>query len=260
MGKRSVVSILRSANRAGEVLEAMKCTDQWMDLTFMYLGLKAPKFPFHFKTRKGQKITVNTFHDLITVWVIFCRHEYRIPKNTKVVIDAGANIGTFSIYASGNNVEEIFAIEPFPETYSQLEKNINENSLSQTVKLNAIALANETGKRNMDLSEGPSQSRGLLESDDSNGLAVETFTLADFLNKIGKDQIDLLKIDIEGGEHEVFHSSTPETLQKIKHIAMEYHPDAPKKDLFDKITSSNFKLIHDYAISGASGVAYFERM
>jgi len=69
----------------------------------------------------------------------------------------------------------------------------------------------------------------------------------------------MLKIDIEGGEHEVFESSSPETLQKIKHIAMEYHPTAPKKPLFDKITSSNFKLIFDYKISEASGVAYFER-
>ena len=42
--------------------------------------------------------------------MIFCRHEYKIPPGTKVVIDAGANIGTFSIYASTQNVQEIYFV------------------------------------------------------------------------------------------------------------------------------------------------------
>lgn len=225
----------------------------------MYLGLKEPQLPFTFVTRKGQKMEVNTFHDLITIWVIFCREEYKVPKGSKVIIDAGANIGSFSIYASTGEVEEIHAIEPFPETFSLLEQNIKANALDTKVKLNAMALADKTGTRNMDLTEGASQSRGLLEENDPEGLKVETSTLKDFLDKIGKDEVDMLKIDIEGGEHEVFMSSTPETLQRIKYIAMEYHPKAPKQPLFDKITSSNFELTFDYKISEASGVAYFKR-
>ena len=260
MTKRRFFRLLKSFNRAPEVLNCIRCTGQWKDLIFAYLGLKSLSFPYNFETRHGQKITINTFHDLVTVWVIFCRHEYKIPKDTSVVIDAGANIGTFSIYASGKNVKEIFAIEPFPDTYSQLEKNIKRNGLENKVKLNSLALANETGTRNMDLSDGPSQSRGLLEDQDKSGLTVTTSTLADFLNTIGKDEIDFLKIDIEGGEHEVFHSSTTETLRRIKYIAMEYHPDASKSDLFNKITQAQFKLTHDYAISSASGVAYFKRL
>lgn len=259
MGRRNLSSILKSAHRAGEVINCMKCTNQWLELTMMYLGLKKAHFPFQFKTRSGQKIELNTFHDLVTVWVIFCRHEYKIPKNAKVVIDAGANIGTFSVYAAGEKVEKIYAIEPFPETFSQLQKNIQSNGLSKKVKLNALALADQTGTRNMDLTEGPSQSRGLLKDTDPEGLKVETSTLSDFLHNIGQNEVDMLKIDIEGGEHEVFQSATPEVIQKIKYIAMEYHPNAPKEGLFNKIQSSNFTLIHDYPISGSSGVAYFQR-
>jgi FkbM family methyltransferase len=260
MAKRSLLGILKRFDRAGEVLECIKCTSQWWDLTTMYLGLKAPKFPFHFQTRKGQKIELNTFHDLITVWVIFCRHEYPVPEGAQVVIDAGANIGTFSIYASFKQAQEIHALEPFPETYSQLEQNIRANRLENKVHLNAVALADQTGTRKMDLSDGPSQSRGLLGQDQNEGLEVKTLTLQKFIENLNHSEIDLLKIDIEGGEHEVFHSSTPETLKKIKNIAMEYHPNKPKKDLFNKITSSGFQLVQDFPISHASGVATFKRL
>ncbi len=260
MRTRSLSKILKNADRAAEVINCFKCTPQWLEFTMMYLGLKQPQFPYFFKTRQGQEIEINTAHDLVTVWVIFCRHEYKIPANTKIVIDAGANIGTFSIYASAEKVEKIYAIEPFPETFDQLKKNIAKNDLEKVVELKAIALADQTGTRNMDMNEGPSQSRGLLQGDDPSGLKVETFTLSDFLKQIGHEEIDLLKIDIEGGEHEVFQSSSPEVLRKFKNIAMEYHPNAPKEGLFEKIQSSNFQLVHDFPISAASGVAYFKRM
>lgn len=259
MTKRGFGKLIKNRDRAGEIIGCFQKTSQWLELSMAYLGLKDLKYPYLFKTRKGQQITINTFHDLVTVWVIFFREEYKLPRNAKTVIDAGANIGTFSIYASGMNVDHIFAIEPFPETFEQLSHNISQNNLAKTVELKAIALANETGSRNMDLAEGPSQSRGLLDSENAEGLQVSTFTLEDFLQSIDKNEVDLLKIDIEGGEHEVFHSSSDETLQKIKHIAMEYHPNASKEALFDRITRANFKLTHDFEISHASGVAYFSR-
>lgn len=260
MRKLKLSQLLKNLSRAGEVARCFQTTSQWADLTQAYLGLKSLTYPYSFKTRKGQKLTINTFHDLVTVWVIFFREEYKIPNGAQVVIDAGANIGTFSVYASGKNVKKIYAIEPFPETHEQLSANIKLNNLSDKVDMKAIALADSTGTRTMDLSEGPSQSRGLLQASEMDqGLKVSTYTLADFLKSIGQDQVDLLKIDIEGGEHEVFHSSSDETLRKIKSIAMEYHPNKPKKELFDRIQRANFKLTHDFAISEASGVAYFSR-
>lgn len=257
MAKRSLSRLIKNTHRAGEVLQAMKVSPQWFALTKAYLGFGDLNYPFQFQTRVGQKITLNTFHDLITIWVIFFRHEYKIPDKTKVVIDAGANIGSFSIYAS-TKAKEIYALEPFPETCAQLQKNITQNKLEDKVKIIPVALANKTGTRNMDLSEGPSQSRGLLGSDASKGLEVKTSTLEDFFNSIGKEKIDLLKIDIEGGEHEVFHSTSDQTLARINNIAMEYHPCQPKKTLFDRIQKANFDLTFDYPISEASGVAYFK--
>lgn len=255
-----MLKLLMSLNRAGEIYQCYQITAQWQELTWAYLGARGLLYPFRFETRDGQKIVLNSFHDLVTVWVIFCRQEYKIPGDAQVVIDAGANIGTFSIYACNKNVKEIYAIEPFPETFNQLQKNIDLNGLKNKVKLKALALAKESGNRLMDLNNGPSQSRGLLKKNDSHlGLKVPTLTLADFLKSINKEEIDLLKIDIEGGEHEVFHNSDDQTLKKIKHIAMEYHPNESKSALFDRLEKANFKLTHDFSISAQSGVAYFSR-
>ena len=37
------------------------------------------------------------------------------------------------------------------------------------------------------------------------------------------EQIDLMKVDIEGSERDVFAAATPEVLRRFKRIAMEYH-------------------------------------
>ena len=36
-------------------------------------------------------------------------------------------------------------------------------------------------------------------------------------------EIDFLKVDIEGSEHDVFAAASPELLGRFKRIAMEYH-------------------------------------
>lgn len=260
MAKRSLKHLIKNFGRAGEIVECMRSTPQWSDLTLAYLGIKPLSFPFLFRTRSGLKMELNTFHDLVTIWVIFFRKEYKVPKNASVVIDAGANIGSFSIFASTQEVQKIYAIEPFPETNAELLKNLKMNQLENLVEVKEIALADNTGTRCMDISEGPSQSRGVFEEGTTEeGLQVSTMTLADFLTSTGQESIDLLKIDIEGGEHEVFHSSTDETLQKIKKITMEYHPNASKEKLFERVLKAGFQLTFDFKISSDSGVAYFDR-
>ena len=166
MDFQRVVSSFLKVHRAVEVTECLRTSAQWSEITQAYLGLKPLKFPYEFVTRRGLRLTLNSFHDLVTIWVIFCRHEYRVPANTEVVVDAGANIGTFSIYACSHLAKKVYAVEPFPETFSQLKKNIEANKLGDRVTMKTLALADSTGFRNMDTQEAPSQSRGLLQADD----------------------------------------------------------------------------------------------
>jgi hypothetical protein len=53
---------------------------------------------------------------------------------------------------------------------------------------------------------------------------IQSYTLQDFLDKAGVNSCDLMKVDIEGAEYDVFMAAT-EVLKKrtIKNIALEYH-------------------------------------
>lgn len=257
MSKKRFFKIFIYLFRAKEVINCIMTTPQWLTLIMGYLNLKPLDYPFEFSTRKGQKIVLNNFYDLVTVWVIFFRKEYAIPQSCRVMIDAGANIGTFSIYSSTFNVEKIYAIEPFPMTFDQFKKNIDLNSLNPKIKSFQLALSGSDGTRTMDLSPGPSQSRGLLADTNEKGLTVPAMSLKSFLSQIGEKKIDLLKIDIEGGEYDVFEHCDQETFNKINEIVMEYHPTGDKKNLFRQLTHHGYLLKKEIKFSPKSGLAHF---
>ena len=50
---------------------------------------------------------------------------------------------------------------------------------------------------------------------------VETISLATILNNI--EHVDLLKLDCEGGEYDIFTNSSRDVLDKMDNIWMEYH-------------------------------------
>jgi hypothetical protein len=56
-------------------------------------------------------------------------------------------------------------------------------------------------------------------------LEVETIGLEDAITATGFPRIDLLKIDIEGAEHEVFAGMSPATLSSAAFCVVECHPE-----------------------------------
>lgn len=253
--------LLQSIHRFPEILVCKRQTDQWLDLTLAYLRLRDLKYPYTFKTKKGQTLHLDTFHDLVTVWIIFFRKEYDPITTPKILVDAGANIGTFSVYALGAwPVDSIYAFEPFPQTLEKLKNNINSNPHNGKIKIEPYALSGTSGDRPMDLSEGPSQSRGVLAEGDSRpSVRVHSVSLFDFFKRENLQRIDFMKMDIEGSEHDVLLNTSPEVLGQIQELALEYHPTHSKEPLFDKLSNSGFKLHQDHIAGPNSGVAHFVR-
>ena len=72
--------------------------------------------------------------DVQTVWAVFCNCNYQVPEAPAVVLDLGANIGTFSIYAAKvKRARRIIALEPVADTFAKLHKNIAANGLDSVV-------------------------------------------------------------------------------------------------------------------------------
>ncbi len=136
------------------------------------------------------------------------------------------------------------------------QRPFDSNGLEQRVTVHPIGLSGEDSTRFM-ADVGPSQSRGTTT--ESTGVPVATKTLAHFLDSAGLADADLLKMDIEGGEHEVFSEAGEETLQRFRRIALEYHPGGSSRALFAKLQRAGFACHHDARSSDDSGVAHFVR-
>lgn len=132
----------------------------------------------------------------------------RLAQPGMVVVDAGANIGQYSLIA-GRRVGSsgyVHAFEPVPGNARRLEAHIARNGLSGVVRANRLALWDDERMLTMHLTrvdrqKGNATNFSAGESPD----AVETVVcqarrLDDYAREVGFNRFDLLKIDVEGAE------------------------------------------------------------
>ena len=163
---------------------------------------------------------------------IFLRDEYRLAgiplKSWECVVDLGANVGLFSSCVS-ERACKVFSYEPFPGNREHLEKNCQTR---ENVTVIHKAVAGKPGTIRLFIPE----SKGCTGSYSSfPDLRVTTESYQEVpsitLNQVFSDnkiyRCDLLKIDIEGQEYEVLHSTDDEVLSRTIRIHGEYHNVEP---------------------------------
>ncbi len=261
------IKALSYFDRLPEIWRAIRWTNSWWKLLRAYLKLGSVDYPFILRSRSGIQLQMNNYHDSVTAWVIFCRHEYFVPTNAKLIIDLGANFGGFTIFAAERaKNSRIISLEPFPATFERLCENIAVNGLQQRATCLPLAIAKTSSERNMSFEDGVDQSRGLIPEGTvftEQVVTVKTISLPELLNYVSKNfgdqQIDLVKMDIEGGEHEWLPELPAHTLHNIRLWEMEYHPSGSKQVLFQALERAGLYCIKDIIIGADCGVAYFER-
>ena len=163
--------------------------------------------------------------DPLTLREIFLDRDYDIDhlKNIEVIVDAGANIGLAAVFFSNKYPgATILAIEPERENFKVLTRNVS--FYPRIVPINA-ALWNHSGSiqlvdpgrgaHGFMTTEAPDTSEGTTE-------ATTSVTLEDLMSAHRISRIDLLKVDIEGAEKEVFESSAP-WINRVSTIIIELH-------------------------------------
>ena len=185
---------------------------------------------------------------------IFKQREYRIAEDIirdakDSVIDVGSHVGFFTLYARllNENVP-IIAIEPDPKNIEQLKKHLRENNISSVTVIEG-AVAADAGRRHLALAKDSHNHRllGRAEPKDGKSVIVNTWSLSDILKKCIINSISLVKIDIEGGEYELFRGINPEDFKKINSFVIEYHLAGGK----------NQKVIEDILRENGFGVRVF---
>lgn len=144
------------------------------------------------------------------------------------MIDCGANIGVSLLYIKIRAPQaRVLCFEPNPVARAVLEKNIAANNWGKEVEVFPLALGKESGTvdfyvDNKDAtSSGGSTARHIKNK--NQGLTtypVEADTLSSYID----GTIDLLKIDIEGGEFDVVEELAAKgTLRFVAALQLEYH-------------------------------------
>lgn len=153
------------------------------------------------------------------------RHEpkvssFIINKKGSVFVDIGANIGYYS-FLCHNNFETIFAVEPHPDNVKIMNAMKTVNNYSK-VKICPFAIGDkESDKVKLYLgSHCGGHSLLIYHTVEQQYIETRLVTLKTLLKNYEK--IDLIKVDVEGGEWLVLEGAK-DILNKIKSWIIELH-------------------------------------
>jgi FkbM family methyltransferase len=142
-----------------------------------------------------------------------------------VVVDIGAHVGAFTIFASLHGAARIIALEPSPLNAAYFRRNIERNHVTR-VELVEAAVGALEGRATLALgrfSVGNVLVEAVTEHEVGNTVDVRTTTLAGIFAEHRLDRIDFLKIDCEGSEGALLSAAPPELLARVDRMALEYH-------------------------------------
>ncbi len=189
----------------------------------------------------GEKILLNAPADpgnfLCELDGIIIRDQYNAGSLAgKTVVDAGANIGLFSLYARALGAKKVYAFEAVAETWKILKLNLALNGALKTVKAVNVALGAEKGAAELKFNtrgEGSS----MIACGDAGVNRDITYTgrrkvKVAPLDGLVKGRVDFIKIDVEGYEKNVLLGAGG-IIRKNKPVLSlaAYHRPADKKAL-----------------------------
>jgi FkbM family methyltransferase len=203
-------------------------------------------------------------------------NEYKLPDSVEgwVVIDLGAHIGSFSFLSHTRGAKQIISVEPCSDNYDICVKNLGDiktvklyrraiwNQDDSILSIAKHAPYNTGGSSSYDSSvyntekyTNPARSYiGDLFTETEGDLlhvkrldeyskcttveynSIKSISLKTLITENNIDEIDLIKIDVEGSEIRVFKDIDNEILKKIKRICGEWHGGKSFNILKEKLT------------------------
>lgn len=157
-----------------------------------------------------------------------CKFSTRSGKFPIVIMDLGGNIGAFSTWVKALNPESILSLhifEPHPGNISVLRDNLNRNGL-RDAEVHEVAVAGKSGTVDLDVSTGFDAFS--IATTSRNMMTIKALSIRDFLAEKRLDQVDLLKMDVEGAEFEIIENDLEVIAATVSRLVVEFHgaPDS----------------------------------
>lgn len=134
----------------------------------------------------------------------------KFKDKNKIAIDIGGWIGPTTIYLS-KFFKEVITIEPDGVAFESLTENIKDNSCNNVI-LHNKAFYNSSTKNilfgvnsfNFDPVFGSSTSQTKIKKDNETDFLIETINIFDIIKYVDPNSIGIIKVDIEGGDEDIF--------------------------------------------------------
>ncbi|GBE05963.1 MAG TPA: FkbM family methyltransferase [Nitrospirae bacterium] len=184
---------------------------------------------------------------------VYEQHPMFNPENCRTIFDCGANIGLYTLRAAQNRSAKIYAFEPNPSVFQRLVKNVKANDLSNVTAL-PLAIGSINGKTTLTWDSSTLSGKVVKgRQAGQNEVEVEVTTLDRISEMYHVTSIDILKLDVEGQEHEALKGGT-QTLKKTKKLVLEYHNDKVRAECESFLKEAGFDKVmeipgHQYYIN-----------
>ena len=155
-------------------------------------------------------------------------------KNDLVILDIGANVGLFTIYAHDSS-KRIVAVEPTEShqyIFKQLTKSIKD------LVLDTCALSDSDDMIKFYMCEDNTTMNSIVNTYEKY-TEVQGLTLKSLMDRHGLDYVDLCKIDIEGSEMKAITKDTLDAVKnRVRNIYIEIH-DTPGSSQSENMLKMN---------------------
>lgn len=164
-----------------------------------------------------------------------------LVKKHDIVVDIGAHIGTFTLFALINGARKVYAYEPTHKNVKYIKENCK-NYKNIKVKNYAVSDTNSLINLYVDIPDG---GNSIIRTNGRRIKKVKSVTLENIFKNEKLDKINFLKIDCEGAEGLIFKALPDYVLKRIDKIAMEYHDNtSPMKHnkIIKKLVRAGFSV------------------
>jgi FkbM family methyltransferase len=179
--------------------------------------------------------------DVETFEEVFLMRQYDLPFagfEPTHILDLGANIGYASVYFAARWPQaRILAVEPATGNLGLLEKNTR--PWNRITCLQAAVWSHPSWVQVANPKDAANAFR-MSEAHDAREENIPAHTISQLIERQGCKQLDLLKMDVEGAEAEIFQNST-EWLARVKVLIIELHDR-----IVPGCTQALYRALHGY--------------
>jgi FkbM family methyltransferase len=210
----------------------------------------------------GLKVRIrNNVLDARIIREIFVEQSYAahvdLPPDP-VVVDIGGYIGDFSLYAVKRlGASRVIVFEPARENFEVLQKNVRLNNYERRIiAVNKAVANNPELTLNVQSLEHSELHVSAYWYEGAESRKLPALTLSQIFPAYGLATIDLLKVDCEGGEYDIFSQVPSEVFRRIQDIVFEWHAiegyEPRLASLLDKLRREGYDLRIDGDIVSAT--------